>query len=151
MNRVEVQGGLTRDPSFKVIGQGTPCLEFTVAVNGARWDSQARSQVVETTYVAVQAYNEVADNVMGAYPALGKGDEVYVLGKLDQRTIEKADGSKESKTRVTATLIVVQRSRSTQAPSDGRPAAQRAGYSAPPPEDPWATPPRPQGREEPPF
>jgi single stranded DNA-binding protein len=151
MNRVEIAGGLVRDPEFKMLGQSqTPCLEFTVAVNGTRYDSQQRQQVVKTTYVAVQAFNEVADDVMGKYPGLTKGDAVYVVGELDQRTIEKADGTKESKTRVNAMHIVVQRTRTTSTSTGGRPAAPRGGYGAPPPEDPWATPPRPPS-DEPPF
>lgn len=111
MNRVEIRGGLVRDPEFRFVGDNsTPLLEMTVAVNGTRYDRAKNSQVVKTTFVQVQAWGVIADEVMNKY-GLAKGDEVYVLGELDQREVEKADGSKERKTRVTAFLITALRAR----------------------------------------
>lgn len=106
MNRVEIRGGLTRDPSMKVVGDGLHLLEFTVAVNGTRYDRETRGTVVKTTYVSVQAWGTVADEIVAAYQ-LTKGDEVYVLGELDQHEIEKSDGTKDRKTRVTAFRVDV--------------------------------------------
>lgn len=119
MNRVEVSGGLTRDPEYRMVGSyGTHLLEMTVAVNGTRYDSEQRQQVVKTTFVQVQAWGYVAEFLTQQHGPLSKGDEVHVVGELDQRTVEKSDGSKESKTRVTAVHIDVLRRRHTPDTTD---------------------------------
>lgn len=133
MNRVEVRGGLTRDAEFRFVGQAnTPLLEFSVAVNGTRYDAQTRQQAVKTTFVSVQVWGLQAEEIMSKY-ALGQGDEVYVLGELDQREIEKKDGTKERKTRVTGFHIVVLRSRHYQAPNAGSSDAPPGGHATEPP------------------
>lgn len=148
MNRVEIRGGLVRDVELKYVGQsGVACMEMTVAVNGTRYDSQQRTQVVKTTFVSVQVWGLKAEETAERY-RLSKGDEVYVLGELDQREVEKADGTKERKTRVTALLIDVLRCRNTQHPTTGTSAAPTAAPAAPG-ADPWAGPPR--QTQEPPF
>jgi single-stranded DNA-binding protein len=52
MNRVELVGGLTRPPDLRFTQGGMGICEASLAVNGARYDSEARSQVVTTVYVA---------------------------------------------------------------------------------------------------
>ena len=139
MNRVEIRGGLVRDPELRLVGAySTPLLEMTVAVNGTRYDSQSRSQVVKTTFVSVQVWGHRGEEVMEKYQ-LAKGDEVYVLGELDQYEQEKADGTKERKTRVTGLLLDVLRSRSTSASTRVSPEAHSG--------DLWAT----TATSEPPF
>lgn len=97
MNKVEIQGGLTRDPELRFLPSGMPVCEFSMALNGTRYDKDARAQVVTTTFVTCQAWGDAAEEFAGEF---GQGDEVYVMGRLDQRTIEKRDGTKESKTRI---------------------------------------------------
>jgi single-strand DNA-binding protein len=108
MNRVELIGGLVRPPDLRYTPGGLAVCEVSIAVNDARYDSQAKAQTVSTTYVAVNAFGLTAETLA----ALDKGDEVYVLGQLSQRTIEKKDGTKEQKTRVDAHVVVVTRQRS---------------------------------------
>lgn len=130
MNRVEISGGLVRDPEFTYLGSGFPVMNLTVAVNEPEWSSQEKKQVVHTTYVAVSLGGSIAEDT--AEKDLQKGDEVYVLGRLTQREVEKSDGSKERKTRVQGAVISVVRR--------GRPRAaqqpQQSGWTANPNEDP---------------
>jgi single stranded DNA-binding protein len=98
LNRVELVGGLTRDPVLRDGRHGGVFVEVTVAVNGTRWDGSA--QVVTTTFVTVLAYGPPADMLR----ELTKGDEVYVLGELGQREVPKSDGGVEKKTRVFASV-----------------------------------------------
>lgn len=134
INDVRVGGGLVRDPELRFLPSGVALLEFTVAVNDARYDSQARSQVVTTEFVACQAWGWLAEKVAGI--GLSKGDEVFVLGKLSQREFEKKDGSKERKTRVVAYLV-----EPTKMRQDGR-----SQPTTPQQPDPWQ-----QDQQEPPF
>lgn len=121
MNRAEIKGGLTRDPEISQSG-GYDRIQFTVAVNGTRWDSESRSQVVKTAYLMVVAWGPVAAEWM----SLKKGDEVYVVGELDQYKKENKD---ESSTRITAfSITMIREGRSHQQQAAG-PAAGG---------DPWA-------------
>jgi len=123
VNRVEIQGGLVRTPELRYLPSGTALMEMNVAVNGARYDSQARQQVVDTVYVAVQVWGHQAEELDQL--GLSRGEEVYVLGRLDQRTIEKRDGTREQKTRVSATFVTVTRRK----PSNPTPSGDGPRYA----------------------
>ena len=132
LNKVEIAGGLTRSPDLRFLPSGMAVCEFTVAVNGARYDSTARQQVVTTTFVAVNAWSSLAEEVVDM--GLVQGDAVYVMGELEQREIEKKDGTKERKTRVTASVVVPTRRRGTSlAPPRSTPAAPPGEHV----QDPW--------------
>ena len=117
MNKVEIAGGLTRDAEYRTVGASqTQLMEMTVAVNGTRFDSEQRQQVVDTVYVAVQVWGYVAQRLTDEHGTLHKGDEVYVVGRLSQQEVEKRDGTKDRKTRVTAMVVSVTRKRHTDEP-----------------------------------
>lgn len=136
---------MTRDPELRYLDSGMPVIDASLALNGTRYDGQSRQQIVTTTYVSVVAYGWLAEQF--AESGAHQGDEVYVLGELDQREVEKRDGTKERKTRVTASLLMLTRHR-TSAPASTMQSGQP---------DPWATsqpgranPPSGPG-EDPPF
>jgi single stranded DNA-binding protein len=134
MNRVELKGTLTKDAEFRFLQSGSALGECTVAVNGSRWDGERREHVVTTLYVAVQIWDQIAEHLMSEYEGLDRGDEVYVVGELDQREFEKRDGTKDRKTRVRAhTVTVVRRRRTTQAPTQVASDAPSDAQTA----DPW--------------
>lgn len=104
MNRVELVGGLVRDPDVGVLpGSGTFTWSATIAVNGTRYSREEGGHVVKTTYVSLSAIGWAAEQF--ADLGLTRGDEVYVLGELDQYERETADGKKERKTRVTPLVL----------------------------------------------
>jgi single-stranded DNA-binding protein len=140
LNRVEIAGGVVRDPEFRHVGaNGTPLWECSMALNGTRYDPTERKQVAKTTFVTVQAWGWLAEVIAGG--GFGKGDELHVLGELDQTEFEKEDGTKERKTRVNAAIITPLRRRSSTAPPS-RPVAAPTGAPEAPREPPgWAQPP----------
>jgi single-strand DNA-binding protein len=150
MNRVEIMGGLTRDAELRFLPSGIAVLNFTVAVNGARYDSSERQQVVTTSYISVEAWGSLAEEA--ADSGVTKGCEVYVMGELTQQTIEKRDGEKESKTRVKAHIISVTRrpvGDRGPAPAKQRPAPRSAPASS---GDPGPSEPAPEyADDEEPF
>jgi single-strand DNA-binding protein len=102
VNRVELVGGLTRDPDLRALQSGVMVCQFTVGWKEAVWSGAERKDVVRNHYLSVVAWAELAEYVGEAFR---KGDTVYVLGQLTQEEIEKADGKKESKTRVRAFVV----------------------------------------------
>ena len=81
----------------------------TVAVNGARYDAQAKQQVVTTTYVRLVAFGWLAEQL--SEMDLKQGEEVLVVGELDNTEREKADGTTERKTSVSVLTLVPTRRR----------------------------------------
>lgn len=129
MNRVEISGGLTRDPELRFLtGSGAAVLNMTVAVNEARWSAKDSAQVVVTSYISCEAWLSLAEEI--ADSDLKKGDEVYVVGRLSQSKIEKPDGKSESKTRVEVLAWSLVRSRRM---SSTRVNAQQEPDPVPPP------------------
>ena len=116
MNRVELIGGLTRDPDVTVMQSGVVSWYASIAVNGTRYDKDAGQQIVHTTYVSLSAIGWMAEALVEA--DYFKGDELWVVGELDQFEIER-DGKKDRKTRVRPLVVAPVRraARQPQAPS----------------------------------
>lgn len=112
VNEVRLSGTVTRDVDVRAMPSGAMLMEVSLAVNDSRWDPEHRAHAVATTYVTVQFWGELADEWLEAPPQ--QGDEVFVIGRLDQREIEKRDGSKDRKTRVEALMVQVLRRRRRQ-------------------------------------
>jgi single-stranded DNA-binding protein len=150
INDVKVQGGLTRDPDTGYgKGSGTAYWRASLAVNGTRYDPQSRSQVVKTTFVSILAFGYKAEQLIN--DGVGKGDELWVRGEIDQSSYEK-DGKTEHKTHVQIQSYDVVRSARarTGAPQQhvqqGPPQDGWSSTEGEPGYDPWATP-----STEPPF
>lgn len=103
MNRVELVGGLTKAVDARFINE-YPMSAFTLAVNGTRWSSEDRTQIVTTTYVSCQAWGHQAKRLMDDDPKVG--ERLYILGELDQSSWEDKDGKRQQKTRVRVTYYV---------------------------------------------
>jgi single stranded DNA-binding protein len=100
LNRVELVGGLTKDPVVREGRNGGQFVELQLAVNGTRFDPDEGKQVVSTTFVVALLFGPPAD-LAGE---LTKGDEVYLLGELGQREVRTKDGETDRKTRVYAAV-----------------------------------------------
>lgn len=87
-NFVTFIGNLTEDPDVRFTGGGTPVVGLRVASN-RRWTGKDGQQQEETTFLNVNCWRELADNV-GA--TLNKGDRVIVIGRLRVRSYENKDG-----------------------------------------------------------
>lgn len=111
MNRVELMGSLIEDPKQQQLESGFSFARFTLAVNGARWSASAGQQIVTTDFIGCNAWGEVGARVVSE---LHKGDEIHLVGKLDQRQNTLSDGKKDSHTRVVVFIYHVVRKARTQ-------------------------------------
>jgi single-stranded DNA-binding protein len=110
MNEVTLRGGVTKDAEISNVGvNGVPCVEFTLAVNGTRFDPEANEQVIKSVFVICQAWHEVAQRLIDDYGGLHRGDEVLVLGEVDQQRRSGKEDQRPS-TRYIALRVDVLRS-----------------------------------------
>lgn len=113
MNRWEGIGGLTRDAEFRFTEGGVAVWSATIAVNGARWDGASRKQVVTTQYIRCVAFGWAAEEF--AQWALLQGEEIHVVGQLEQADVAKRDGTSERKTSVRVITLQPTRRHPTRA------------------------------------
>lgn len=114
INKVEVCGALVTDPDLRDTQTGMFCAEFTVACKSVRYDRATGSDVVDSVFVRVVAWEDVAVTVAG----LLKGTVVLVTGRLTQQEIVGPDGRKERKTKVQALVVQVVRTPAPDPSSD---------------------------------
>lgn len=95
MNKIFILGNLTKDPVKTVIKDDCVVVNFTVAVN--RRTSADKNP--ETDYFPVVAWRGLGENCA---KYLKKGSKVCVVGSMQMRTYEAADGSKRSAAEVIA-------------------------------------------------
>lgn len=153
-NRVILMGNLTRDPELRYIPNGTPVVEFGLAISNRRRTSTGE-WVDEPVFVDITLWQRQAE-IASEY--LTKGSPVLIEGRLKLDTWTTSDGQKRSKLRVVGDRMQLLGARSggSEAPEEGsagpgkqsRPAVQERTYEpAERPEEPLYEEPAP---EEPP-
>lgn len=100
INKVQIQGRLTKDPESKKLPSGTTVATFSVATSETY--SKDGEKKESTQYHNVVCFGTTAENA-GQY--LKKGQEVYVEGKLQTRSWEAQDGSKRYVTEINANTV----------------------------------------------
>jgi single-stranded DNA-binding protein len=103
LNRVELIGGILGEVKGGVSPSGVWSAAWTMAIPSTRYDRASRTDVVQTDYVSVLAYEAAAQAMIDA--GYRPGDQVHVLGKLVQVEVDKANGKTERKTRVVAFTV----------------------------------------------
>ena len=88
LNRVILVGNLTRDPELKYTPAGTAICTFGLATNRS-WSTSKGEQREEVQYHRIVAWQKLAE-LCGKL--LGKGNKVYVEGRLTYRTFTGRDG-----------------------------------------------------------
>jgi len=96
MNKAMLVGNLTRDPELRVTSSGISVCSFTVAVQ-RRYANQAGER--QADFIPVVTWRALADNC-GKY--LVKGKKVGVVGTINTRNYEAADGTKRYVTEIVA-------------------------------------------------
>lgn len=91
MNRVILIGNLTRDPEFRITGNGVSVCNFSIAVNRRFKNAQTGQQ--ETDFLNVIAWRQLGE-LCGKF--LMKGKKVAVVGSIQTRSYEARDGSKKT-------------------------------------------------------
>lgn len=100
MNKHEVVGNLTKEPTVRYTKAGTAVAEFTVAASN---EFKNADGTWNTSFIKVVAWDKLSDIVA----PLSKGARVIVLGRVQTRSYEAQDGSKRYVTETVATTIGV--------------------------------------------
>ncbi|MHA7210817.1 single-stranded DNA-binding protein [Arthrobacter sp. MDT1-65] len=86
--------GITADPELKYTNSGTAILNIRLAFNDSKYNEQtSKWETAKTFYVDAQVWEQAAERLA---ETLGKGDQVYVQGRIETQSWEK-DGEKKSK------------------------------------------------------
>lgn len=97
MNRVIITGNLTKDPEKRTTQSGVAVTTFTVAVN-RRFINQQTGQR-DADFFNVVTWRKAAE---ACAKCLAKGRKVAVVGSLQNRTWEDANGNKHYATEIIA-------------------------------------------------
>lgn len=95
-NKTLLAGRLTRDVETRQTQSGTSCSKFGLAVN-ERWKSKSGEDQEKTHFVDCIAWGKTGE-IIAAH--LGRGDPIFIEGKLVFSQWEANDGSKRSKLEV---------------------------------------------------
>ena len=79
VNTVFICGNLTKDPTFKNVGENSLVCEFRIAVNKTWYDKEGRKQK-KTCYIDVEAWNNIAAKCRNV---LTKGSPVFIQGTIE--------------------------------------------------------------------
>ena len=113
LNSVILIGRLTRDPEYKIVGEGSSLVNFSIAnnrtyvVNGVKKD--------ETHYFECVAWGKLAE-IIKEYAS--KGKQILVEGRLVQETWDTQDGKKASKVKIRTENVQLLGSRMERAQED---------------------------------
>ena len=100
LNKVMVEGNLTRDPEMKALPSGDNVTNFSVATNRVYSDRDGKKQE-EVEYHNIVVFGKQAENVA---KYLTKGSGAYIEGRLQTRSWDK-DGVKMFRTEVVADRV----------------------------------------------
>jgi single-strand DNA-binding protein len=123
MNKVFLIGNLTKDPEIRVTGTGKKVASFSVAVNEGK-DSNGQ-EIVQ--YFNLTAWEKLAE-IIEQY--IKKGTKVAAIGRLQNRSWDKPDGTKGYATDVLVRELEIL---SSKADSERMAAAQPQADSTPKP------------------
>lgn len=101
LNKIMMIGNLTKDPEQVDLKDGNIVCKFSVAMN-EKYKNKAGDKVENVTYMNVSTFGAQATNAM---KYLSKGKQVFVEGRLQNRTWEDKDGVKKYATDVVANNI----------------------------------------------
>jgi single-strand DNA-binding protein len=102
INEVRIMGNLTRDPELRTISTGTSVCNFSVATNRRYLQNEEWKEEVEFHNVVVWA-----QRAESFAQRAKKGTRVFVEGRLQTRSWEDQNGSKQFKTEIVASRIIL--------------------------------------------
>ena len=126
LNKVMLMGNLTRDPELRYTPSGTAVADIGLAVNRRR-KGQDGEWHEEATFITVTAWGRHAE-VINEY--LAKGRQVYIEGRIVNRSYDDKDGNKKYISEVVVQNFQFIGGRGGDA-SGGGPAPQRESGGAP--------------------
>lgn len=90
VNKAILVGNLGRDPELKYTPSGRAVATFSIATN-RRWTGQDGQKNQATTWHNIVSWGRQAE-VMKEY--LHKGDQVYIEGRIENRSYDDKEGNK---------------------------------------------------------
>lgn len=103
VNRATLLGNVGRDPEIKVTGSGTSVANFSIATSDRYKDKSGEWQD-RTEWHNVVAYGRSAD-IIRDY--VRKGSKLYVEGRIQTRSWDGKDGSKQYRTEIVVDQVVL--------------------------------------------
>lgn len=113
LNRIIIQGRLTRNPELRTTGSGISVASFSLAVDRDRKDANGERGV---DFIDVVAWRHTAEFVSRYFT---KGKMAIVAGHLQIRDWTATDGSKRRSAEVVAENVYFCDDRETQAAAGG--------------------------------
>ncbi len=101
LNKVFIIGNLTRDPELRTLPAGTPVASFGVATNRV-WKNQQGEKQEDVQFHNVVVFGRQAE-ITSQY--LSKGSLVMVEGRIQTRSWDAKDGTKQYRTEIVAERI----------------------------------------------
>ena len=116
INRVELLGRVGTEPEMKYTQSGTAVTKVRLATDRRRQNGDT-----ETDWHSVVAWGKTAE-VVNQY--VGKGDRIFVTGRLSYSTYEGSDGQRRFRTEIHASEVIFLDSRNGNGNGSDAPAAQ---------------------------
>ncbi len=91
MNKAIILGRLGADPEVKSFESGNSIVTLSVATTHKIYNKETEGYDKATAWHRVKAFGKKGE-VIAKY--LGKGDQIYLEGRIDYRTWDREDGSK---------------------------------------------------------
>ena len=98
INKVELLGRVGTEPEMKYTQGGTAVTQLRLATDRRRQDGET-----EADWHSIVCWGKQAEAVNGY---VGKGDRIYVAGRLAQNTWEGDDGQRRYRTEIHASEVV---------------------------------------------
>lgn len=133
LNKVMLIGRLTRDPELRTIPSGQSVATFSLAT-GRVWKDQQGARQEKTEFHNIVVWRKLAE-IAGQY--LKKGRQIYLEGRLENRSWDDPSGVKKYRTEIVADNLIMLGSKSDNAAHAA--ASQSPSVSVPTAKD-FATP-----------
>jgi len=91
INKAIILGNVGKDPEIRVFQNGNKVASFSMATTESWKDKTTGEWVNKTEWHNIQVFGKLADIVE---LKVKKGVQLYIEGKIQTRTYDKADGSK---------------------------------------------------------
>ena len=111
INRVELLGRVGADPEMRHTQSDTPVTQLRLAT-----DRRRQNEETITDWHSVVCWGKLAEAV---HQYVGKGDRLYVAGRLVQSSYEAEDGQRRYRTEIHAQEVVFLDSRNGSGERDG--------------------------------
>jgi single-strand DNA-binding protein len=103
LNKVMLIGYLGRDPEMRYTPSGRPVTTFSMGIS-RNWNTSDGDKRTETEWFSIVTWGNLAE-ICKQY--LGKGQQIYIEGRLQTRRWEDNDGIKHSSVEVVASEMMM--------------------------------------------